>query len=233
MQVFLSMAFVSLNAFAQTDMQGHAAVAPADTLIFRIRQVFVDTLRGKVHSADVKPDLRYDFRNQYPYYRLRKQAWKLTDRYQLDFRKVPAKGWIHVFSVDGANDVRMHASISLQGRPRGAFLYPDSLKTFAFQAEGTDHLSLWYTPDSIPGLERLVRGIELTMGDFVKRNNRQIHTSLVLPAFGWQMLTDDFGFTTDPQIMKIQASAILPIVIEFEVKGKPGKVVKKPHLIKK
>jgi hypothetical protein len=127
----------------------------------------------------------------------------------------------------------MHTSISLEGRSRGAFLYPDSMKTFAFQAEGTDHLTLWYTPDSIPGLERLVSGIELTMGDFVKRNNRQIHNSLVLPAYGWQMLTEDLGFTTDPQLMTIPASSILPIVIEFDVRGKPGKLVKKSKIIKK
>lgn len=223
----LSLAGMPLLGFAHTDSTGPSRPAVGDTLLFRIVQVDADSVRNTVSKAAVAPVLDYDFRSQYPWYRTKKATWLPTDRYQLEFRKLPLRGWIHLFSVDGANDVRSHGAIRLDGRKPGPLLFPDSLKTFAFAAEGADQLVLWYTPDSLANADRLIQGIELTMGDFVKRNNRQLTGSLVLPTYGWQMQAQDYGFTTDPELYRIPARHILPVIIRFDVVARKTPV-KKP-----
>ena len=226
----LSLAGLPLLGFAHPDSTVPTRPGAGDTLSFRVLQVVVDSARNTFSKTAVAPVLEYDFRSQYPWYRTRKAAWQMTDRYQLEFRKLPARGWIYLYSVDGANDVRNHGAIRLDGRKPGPLLFPDSLKTFAFSAEGADQLVLWYSPDSIANAERIIQGVELTMGDFVKRNNRQIHGTLVLPTYGWQMQTQDYGFTTDPALYSIPARFILPVIIRFDVAARkpPAKQQKKP-----
>lgn len=225
----LSLAGMPLLGLAQADSAGPRKIPPGDTLSFRVLQVNVDTVRNKVTKTPVAPVLGYDFRSQYPWYRTKKAVWQLNDRYQLEFRKLPARGWIYVFSVDGDNTVANHGAIRLGGRKPGPLLFPDTLKTFAFQAQGADQLVLWYSPDSVANADRLIQGIELTLGDFVKRNNRQVHGTLVLPAYGWQMTTGEYGFTTDPEVFSIPARQILPVIVRFDVAPrKPVRKVRKP-----
>jgi len=225
----LSLAGMPLLGLAQTDSAGPRSPVRGDTLSFRVLQVNVDTVRNKVTKTPVAPVLEYDFRSQYPWYRTKKAAWQLTDRYQLEFSKLPASGWIYVFSVDGDNTVDNHGAIRLAGRKPGPLLYPDTLKTFSFQAQGADQLVLWYSPDSIARADKLIQGIELTLGDFVKRNNRQVHGTLVLPAYGWQMQAKDYGFTTDPEVFTIPARQVLPVIVRFDVAPKkPPRKVRKP-----
>lgn len=224
----LSLAGMPFLGFAYPDSTGPVRPKVGDTLSFRVLQVEVDTVRNTVSRTAVAPVLDYDFRSQYPWYRTKKAAWQMTDRYQLEFRKLPASGWVYLYSVDGANDVRYHGSLRLAGRKPGPLLFPDSLKTFAFSAEGADQLVVWYSPDSVANAEKLILGIELTMGDFVKRNNRQIQGTLVLPAYGWQMQAQDYGFTTDSELYAIPARFILPVIVRFDVAPrKPPKKVKK------
>jgi len=224
----LSLAGMPFLGLAQSDSTAPVRPKGGDTLSFRVLQVSVDTVRNTVSRTAVAPVLEYDFRSQYPWYRTKKAAWQMADRYQLEFRKLPASGWVYLYSVDGANDVRYHGSLRLGGRKPGPLLFPDSLKTFAFSAEGADQLVVWYSPDSVANAEKLIHGIELTIGDFVKRNNRQIHGTLVLPAYGWQMQAQDYGFTTDPDFYSIPARFILPVIVRFDVaQRKPPKKIKK------
>lgn len=213
----LSLAGMPFLGLAQPDSTAPERPKGGDTLAFRVLQVAVDTVRNKVTRTAVAPVLVYDFRSQYPWYRTQKAAWRMTDRYQLEFRKLPPSGWLYLYSVDGANDVRYHGSLRLGGLKPVPLLFPDSLKTFAFSAAGADQLVVWYSPDSVAQAERLIRGIELTIGDFVKRNNRQIHGTLVLPAYGWQMEAQDYGFTTAPDFYSIPARFILPVIVRFDV----------------
>jgi hypothetical protein len=51
----------------------------------------------------------------------------------------------------------------------------------------------------------------------------------VLPAYGWQMQAQDYGFTTDPEVFTIPPRQILPVIVRFDVAPrKPPRKVRKP-----
>ena len=51
-------------------------------------------------------------------------------------------------------------------------------------------------------------------------NNGQIGDKLVLPEYGWEMLSKEFGFATDMDLFQFSEGEILPVIIRFDVQAK-------------
>jgi hypothetical protein len=216
--ILLSFFILSSAVGAESD----TTMKSADTLSFKIVKINIDSSLSdnvaSIKKTSIKPILQYDFKNQYPWYQTAQKTWDIKESYQLKFTQLPTKGWIYFFSVDGENNAREHGFIALDSLSKTPFVYPDSTKGFAFTAEGADHLVLWYSRDSVSHVKQLIQGIEMTMGSFIKRNNRQINNDLVLPIDGWHLLENDFGFATNKDLFAFSDHNILPIVIRFDVK---------------
>ncbi len=192
----------------------------SDTLSFSIQEVKTDSSNKRVLFVPVKSQLVYDFKYQYPYYQVESKKWQPGDQVRFHFMHLPSKGYIYVFSVDGENNVKTLPVININSTVKKPFNYPDSLKTLTFKVNGKERICLWYCPDSIPYVESLISGIELTMGSFVYRNNGQLGKSLLLPGFGWHLNNSSFGFVTTPKFFHLPESFILPVIIEFDVPKK-------------
>ena len=204
------------KAFSQGDTIRPVAQV-ADTLTFSIQQVKMDSGKTRVMSAAVKPLLTYDYKYQYPYYLVESKKWQVGDHLQFHFTNLPSRGYVYVFRVDGENTVKMLPMIRIDNAAKQNFIYPDALKALRLEATGKERICLWYSTDPIAAAEKIIGGIELTMGSFVYRNNGQLGKNLLLPGFGWHLEDAKFGFVTTPRFFPLPDSFILPVIIEFDV----------------
>jgi hypothetical protein len=201
---------------AQSDLS-KSDVSLSDTLQFTIKQVRVDSIHSKITYTDISPKLVYDFKSQYPYYQTEGKKWKTGDQIQFYFSQLPAKGILYVFSVDGSSTPEILPEIKLDRTINFPIVYPDTLKALTFKVTGTERICIWYAPKPVPNVEKLIMGIELTIGNFVYRNNGQLGSRLVLPSYGWNFNDKQFGFATNTAAFQFAENNVLPIIIECDV----------------
>jgi hypothetical protein len=201
---------------AQSDLS-KSDVSLSDTLQFTIKQVRVDTIHSKITYTNINPKLVYDFKSQYPYYQTEGKKWKTGDQVQFYFSQLPSKGILYVFSVDGSSTPEILPEIKLDRTINFPIVYPDTLKALTFKVTGTERICIWYAPKPVPNVEKLIMGIELTMGNFAHRNNGQLGNRLVLPSYGWNFNDKQFGFATNTTAFQFAENNILPIIIECDV----------------
>lgn len=218
----LAIVFVILTA-KQSFAQSIPVKTAPDSLIFSVTQICYDSVRKTLCRVAIAPELVYDFTYQYPFYRLKEKAWRPGDRFQLQFTRLPSTGTIYIFSLDGNNTPTILPLIRIDSTVRLPLTYPDDLKGLTFETEGTEYISLWYASDSITHAEKLMKGIELTMGPIVKRNNRQLGKNLLLPNYGWHFDQKQFGFIIEPALHELPARFIIPIILETKVIGKTNR----------
>jgi len=206
------------SVYSQTDSI-KTLIRNNDTLLFSLVQV-----TGKKADTSYKgetPVLMYDFKYQYPYYTLKNKKWNKGSNFMLAFKKIPQKGFLYVFSVDGKNNIDIHPVINCDSNyKKGKFLYPDSSKYFEFSVSGKEKFGIWYSSDSLQMASKIIGGMELTMGSFVKRNNGQIRNVLLLPNASWHMAEDQFGFIIDHTNYQHPSFFVLPVLIEMDVLNK-------------
>ena len=210
------------NAFAQTDTTQIVNTTQSnDTLSFSLIQISLNKKKKDSVNVSETPVLAYDFVYQYPYYSLKNKIWEKGNNFILNFHKIPAKGYIYVYSIDGKNNINVHPAISCDSfYLKGQFSYPDSSSSFELVNSGKERLAVWYSTDSIPMVGKVIKGIELTMGSFVKRNNGQIRNLLLLPSYAWHLTDTQFGFTIDHTNFNNLSKFILPVLIELDVESK-------------
>jgi hypothetical protein len=210
------------NSFAQTDTAQIVNTTKAnDTLSFSLIQISLNKKKKDSINLNETPVFAYDFVHQYPFYSLKNKIWEKDNNFILKFHKIPAKGYIYVYSIDGKNNINIHPAISCDSFYRkDQFSYPDSSKSFQFVNSGKQRLAVWYSTDSIPLVDKVIKGIELTMGSFVKRNNGQIRNLLLLPSYAWHLTDKKFGFTIDHTNFSAPSKFILPVLIELDFENK-------------
>lgn len=190
----------------------------ADSLFFSLLNSKRDiTLKDSNLWERISPQLNYDFEFQYPYYRLTLNKFKVGDQIQFRFSQLPQKGFLYAFSVDGTNNIKPLPSIKIDSRQKTPLMYPDSSKALTFETTGMERICLWYSTDSLPNVHKLIKGIELTYGNFIFRANGQLGTDLLLPSMGWHLYSSKLGFVIDPQLFPLASKFILAVIIEFEV----------------
>jgi hypothetical protein len=228
LRCILTLLFCVIISHMTVCQQKDYALQPSEMkgekLAFRIEKIKVETSKEESETAkrvpaEVSPVLHYDFTSQYPWYGTRNTDWVVGESYRIEFTNMPQKGFIYLYSVDGSNEVETHGVIKLEEGLKSPFQYPIGGR-FEFTTNGADYLVLWYTRDTIPQIERRIKSIELTLGEFVKRNNGQIGDKLVLPEYGWEMLSKEFGFATDMDLFQFSEGEILPIIVRFDVQAK-------------
>jgi hypothetical protein len=206
----------TIRLTAQSDLS-NVNISLGDTLQFTMKQVMVDSIHSKITYANVNPKLVYDFGSQYPYYQTEGKKWRTGDQIQLDFSHLPSTGILYLFSVDGSNTPLILPEIKLDTSIKLPHVYPNNLKALTFKVTGTERICIWYAPKPIPNIEKLIMGIELTMGSFAYRNNGQLGRRLVLPSYGWHLNVKQFGFSTNKSLFQFAENNVLPIIIECEV----------------
>lgn len=184
-------------------------------------------------SSKVLPDLKYDFKSQYPYYTSNPANCYLGDNIKIQIHKLPLNGIIYVFSINGENHIEQHPTIFLDSLKKDKpHNYPDSSKFLQFNTEGLDRLVFWYSTDSIKNIQKLIGGIELTFGSSVKRVNGQLGKNLLLPKQGWYLTENFFGFVLQKEEYDYPQSFVIPVIVEFNIlKSKPKS--SKPKISKK
>lgn len=213
---------ILLLAAKQSFAQPVSGRTAPDSLVFSVTQICYDSVKKTLCRIDIEPELVYDFTYQYPFYRLKDKTWRPGDQFQLQFTRLPSKGIIYIFSLDGNNTPIIQPLIRIDNTIQLPLTYPDLLKGLTFDMEGTEYISLWYASDSIANAEKLMKGIELTMGPIVKRNNRQLGKNLLLPNYGWHFESKQFGFIIEPELHEVPQRFIVPVIIEMNVTGKAG-----------
>lgn len=208
--------FFTFRLSAQSDLS-KSDVSLGDTLQFTMKQVMVDSIHSKITYTNINPKLVYDFKSQYPYYQTEGKRWRTGDQIQLDFTHLPSKGILYFFSVDGTNTPEILPEIKLDSSIKLPLVYPDTLKALTFKVSGTERICIWYAPKPVSNIEKLIMGIELTMGSFAYRNNGQLGNRLVLPSYGWNFNDKQFGFATNTAAFKFAENNVLPIIIECDV----------------
>jgi hypothetical protein len=172
-----------------------------DTFAFQV--VKLDTRYNVDTSKVIQPDLKFDFKNQYPYYATNLKNWKKGDIFYVQVQHLPSSGYVYVFSIDGENNIEYHPTIVLDSsKKKEGFHYPDSTKHFEFKYEGIDKLVFWYSTDSIKNVEKLIGGIELTNGTSVRRVIGQLGKKLLLAKQGWYLAEDQFGFIIQKEVSR-------------------------------
>lgn len=206
----------TLRTSCQTDIP-KVIVPSGDSVQFTIQQVRLDSVRSKLDYANINPKLMYDFGFQYPYYQTDGKKWKTGDQLQFNFSQLPSKGFLYIFSVDGTNTPEILPTIKLDSTTKFPLVYPEKAKALTFKVAGTERICVWYATKAIPNVDKLIMGIELTMGSFVYRNNGQLGSRLVLPSFGWHLNDKQYGFTTNPLFFQFTENNVLPLIIECDV----------------
>jgi hypothetical protein len=206
----------SLRSSCQSDIP-KVTISSGDTIQFTIQQVLLDTTNTHIAYTEVHPKLMYDFGFQYPYYQTDGKKWKMGDQMQFNFSQLPSKGFLYIFSVDGTNTPEILPVINLDSTLKLPLVYPDKAKALTFKVSGTERICIWYATKPIPNVEKLIMGIELTMGSFVNRNNGQLGNKLVLPSSGWHLIDKQYGFTTNASNFQFTDNNVLPLIIECEV----------------
>lgn len=228
--LILSFFYVTLT-WGQKDTTVNAK-AINDTFAFQV--IKLDSQFNIDTSKVIKPDLKFDFKNQYPYYVTSLKNWKKGDIFYTQIQHLPSSGYIYVFSVDGENNIEYHPTIVLDSsKKKSGFHYPDSTKHFEFKYEGMDKLVFWYSTDSIKNVEKLIGGIELTNGTSVKRVIGQLGKKLLLAKQGWYLTEDQFGFIIQKEGYEYPSSFILPMIVEFPVTKKEPQKAKVKEVKKK
>jgi hypothetical protein len=232
-----SISILVLTFFCVTNTWGQkdttiTSKAINDTFAFKV--VKLDSQFNVDTSKVTQPDLKFDFKNQYPYYATNQKNWKKGDIFYIQIQHLPSSGYIYVFSVDGENNIEYHPTIVLDSSKKyEGFHYPDSTKYFEFKYEGIDKLVFWYSTDSIKNVQKLIGGIELTNGTSVKRVIGQLGKKLLLAKQGWYLTEDRFGFIIQKEGYEYPTSFILPLIVEFPVTKKEPQKVKVKEVKKK
>lgn len=194
-------------------------VRVADSLVVSVRRVCFDSTKKTVCHSDASPDLAYDFTWQYPYYRLKDKKWETGTELQLEFSRLPASGYLYIFTLDADNTPVARPPIHIADMHTLPLLYPEPLKGIVLNTAGKQYIGLWYSKDSLSNVGKLMMGIEFTTGPIVKRNNRQLGKLLLLPDYGWHFYTNKFGFMLDPALHELPEKFVLPVIIEISISG--------------
>lgn len=189
----------------------------ADSLLFSVKHFCYDSAKGAVCRMEAKPSLQYDFTWQYPYYTTGSTAWVLGEQLQLEFTRLPASGFVYIFSIDGNNTPVLLSQLRIGADNMAPLIFPGPLKGLALETEGVQYIGIWYSRDSLGNAGKLIRGMEFTTGPVVKRNNRQLGKQLLAPNYGWHFESNLFGFVTDTALQELPEKFVLPVVIEMSV----------------
>ena len=210
---------ISLLGFAQND----TSYFKEDTLSFFVEKLICSTDSENdtiiLHNL-IRPNLHYDFINQYPYYFLDDSKIDSADLIQIKINKHPSSGALFIFSLDAQNNITTFSPIYFDSLLKAPFYYPSENQVLEFKYPGRERLVFWYSTDSLPAFEKLAKGIEMTYGSFIYRNNGQILNSVLWPNIDWHFTDDSFGFIMNRRKLSVQKSFILPLIIEVDVNQK-------------
>ncbi len=202
----------------------------ADTLLFTIQKVQLDSSKTDYQYTPLQVVAHYDFEVQYPYYKISSQSdeevLSVGDFLQVKLQQLPDSGYLYFFSVDEWQNINLHFKSDSCTTKSMPLIIPDGSNALGIDYAGTERFVFWYAAKPIANYEKLAGGLELTMGRFMQRIVNQLGRSLVLPSKQWKLLNN----TNEKAVTELglqllhsrnQPDGIIPIVIEFDVQAAP------------
>lgn len=207
---FLSLLLLSKSGLSQPDFRDR------DSLIFKL--ILLDSLRSANNDSILGVTLKYDFKNQYPYYSIDSGSLGIGSKFNLQFFKLPRKGTVYICTIDSYSNINYHGSIDLSSKLKDSiFFLPSELDYIEFRRKGSAALIIWYSnKDNINAKNQMER-MELTLGTYVKRNNGQVGKKLLLPNMSWQFCESNLGLIFDKERNLFPKEFIIPIIIETKI----------------
>ena len=168
------------------------------------------------------PRIVYDENMAYYYYSFSEGArWGTGEGYSLDISSNLESGYLYIFIVDADNTPHVLQTVSLD--TLGKFR---NLKFTCFSEKlllnyvGYEYLSTWFSNVRLIDYEVRIEGIEMTMGNFILRNKRQIGSYFKKFNGKWFFSKRHVGFYANESFDDVKDSFIIPLLIEFKIRPK-------------
>ena len=164
----------------------------------------------------ISHSLKYSNKENYYWYQLKKD-WAVGQECQLVIKQLPPNGFLYIFTVDGMNTPEMLGLLNLDSVHKAGRALPFTFNTLTLKYAGQERLCMWYAKNIIDGYEAMAMGIEFTHGDFTTRNRLQLGSRLLAQSNYWNLTKKEIGFIARQNEGEIPETAVLPIIIEFEI----------------
>ncbi len=163
------------------------------------------------------PLILYDEKNAYYHYAFREEAkWQANQQYTFNVQTNLRSGFIYIFLVDAMNTPQFLKLLSLDTAQNSKSIdLPCSIRSHLLNRVGVEHLAIWFSNTLIEDYKTRIDGIEMTMGDFLSRNKRQLGGAFKELAGNWVFSKSHIGFYSSNNSKK---NFVIPLLVDFKIK---------------
>ena len=181
-----------------------------DSLIVNFHRTFylIDNLEKQKRELNIS--LRYDYENQYPYYDISRKQIGINNELNVSFSRIPKQGFIYIFSEDEMNNLKSLKII----RCDSADATTEIITSVYPQKEKLEYISLWYSNIEFKEFSDVLKSLQYTMGDFIKRTVYFLDEKLIEPNRFWNLKKQFVGMAFENTIRN--KNYVIPIIIKLK-----------------
>lgn len=188
----------------------HNAVIRDDSLFVKFNRTFLfsNNIKKQVRSLNIL--LQYDYKFQYPYYKVASNQIGLNNEVIINLSHTPKQGFIYFFTEDDMNNfanLKVIRCDSLLGtKTISISIFP--------KKEKLEYINLWYSDVELNDFNNLLKSLQYTMGDYIQRTVYFLDEKLIAPNRFWNFNENLPGITFENSITNKRF--VLPIIIKLK-----------------
>jgi hypothetical protein len=165
---------------------------------------------NNVITRKVNTLLKYDFKDQYPYYTLSSNQLGYYNKLIFKYNNIPKSGYIYFFSENNHGIFENIKMIDCEAVNKSKL----QNEILTIKKDKIENLNFWYSKIKIENFSEYLEMLHYKLGTFQHRTNLFLNNKLQLPKQDWNFLENNIGIEFDSA--STNNKLITPIIIKIK-----------------
>lgn len=181
-----------------------------DSLVINVSRSFYLQNINNVITRKVNTLLKYDFKDQYPYYTLSSNQLGYYNKLIFKYNNIPKSGYIYFFSENNHGIFENIKMIDCEAVNESKL----QNEILTIKKDKIENLNFWYSKIKIENFSEYLEMLHYKLGTFQHRTNLFLNNKLQLPKQDWNFLENNIGIEFDSA--STNNKLITPIIIKIK-----------------